>query len=202
MGMNMPRMKDALYSILLLALIALLPGCGERSIVERQPLVNQFMAQLQESSLTEGYIYQKTIENSPTKESEQQKFTLGSTSDSSLLEDELQYALQYYFALPRQREMYDTLLLADTILANVKPSAASKAELKSQKILVNKANNKISYLASHIKKDYWLYDLDIDIRVQMDSSGLYKAHQLDLYADILGFSNSLSFKLKGRRFPE
>lgn len=192
--------KDKNYYMILVGMLFFLISCQSGGGKGSTPTSSQWFTQLAESA-HQLSSYKKTVTDLKERSNYVQDSTWTemplSTEDSSfvLLED-LEYALETYYKDPYIVELLDTIRREDTLIATLKPEQEGQTDLQSQRI-VQTEDGVFQYIASHLRKKNWLYDLEIDIVVHFDSTGLYQHHLLNVRHAVPWIGKDIQAEIKG-----
>lgn len=96
--------------------------------------------------------------------------------------EDLFYAYSESFEQEGIKEFFTSSQKGDTLIAVLNADQQARIQLQSQKIL--KKEGKVLYFESFSRKDSWLYNLNIHIRVKFNAEGLYQSHSLDIYNEV------------------
>lgn len=157
-----------------------------------------FQQQLEVSCL-QPFIYEKKLhdlKNSANTE-EKQTFEINiikNPSQKNLLKDELAYSFEFDASDIKRKGDFTQSTKNDTLIYHKVPT--SNTELSTQKILYQ--NQKIRFVESVIVKKYWLYTMEMHIKVYFDAKGEYNHHFLRMYSKITGME-ALDSYILGRR---
>ena len=189
-----------LISVLTLILSQL--ACEQKGHPEAKIPRTQFNAQLAQSCLHNDIRYTKTVidVNSESATPQDSVFSsaqlfgqtsLNEATDSSscVIQQDLAYALSFYYDQPSLREYFELEQKQDTTIARIKPQYANSSDLQVQKILMQPGKDLFRYVESQIMKKSWLYELEIQIKVQFDEAGRYIHHELEIN-NLVPFSSS------------
>lgn len=86
----------------------------------------------------------------------------------------------------------------DTLLASRKPEAERQTGLVLQKIVQAPDDGIIRYLESRIRKESWLYQLEVDIQTHFDSLGHYQSHQMRTLTTVSLLGQSFEATINGQ----
>ncbi|MEM6800095.1 MAG: hypothetical protein AAF696_01760 [Bacteroidota bacterium] len=172
--------------LLLLLTTVLLSACGREAERSIAPQLAGLYQQL-ESSCNKASTYSKKVYDLNTLPPSQQD-SLYQVKDYTedilhcpIIED-LFYSYNESFEQEGIEEFFTTSQKGDTLIAQLNPNQQGRIQLQSQKIL--KKEGKFLYFESFSKKDSWLYNLKIHIRVKFTEEGLYQSHSLDIYNEV------------------
>lgn len=190
-----------------LGLLGLLSACGG----SRDPLLahkrQRFTEQLRSVCQDERVVYRKTVtdltlDSAPRQDSswQAQKGVMDTGEDSTrcVLERDLAYALAYSYEQPALRDYFQVDQQGDTLIAQLRPDAAGKLELQSQKVIPLADGEGYRYLATQLKKDTWLYKMQVQIEVFFDEKGRYDHHQLEMESEVLGGGEVFKARIEGQ----
>ena len=143
----------------------------------------QLFQQQIETTCKQAFSYEKTLHDlkNPAATAETQTLSINATQ-KGLLKSELAYTFEFDASDIKRKGDFTQTQQNDTLIFN--RVATGSTELKKQKIVYQ--GQKIRFVESLILKEYWLYTMEMHIRVYFDAKGEYSHHFLRMYSKIRG----------------
>ena len=172
--------------LLLLLTTVLLTACGREAERSIAPQLAGLYQQLETSCMqAESYIKKVYDLNTLPASQQDSLYRMATYADNVIhcpIIEDLFYAYNESFEQEGIQEFFTSIQKGDTLIAVLKPDQRGRIQLESQKIL--KKEGKVLYFESFSRKDSWLYNLKIHIRVKFSEEGIYQSHSLDIYNEV------------------
>lgn len=115
-----------------------------------------------------------------------------------MLFKDLSYAFEAFHSEEGLADQFEVRQAGDSLIADIKPDYVHTSFLQKQIMVSSTDSETIRYFENQLKRDTWLYKMDIVLQVWFDSQGSYQRHSLELETRVSLINNLFHAQIKGK----
>ena len=183
-----------------LFLASLLFSCSSSQKKEDHQLKAAVLSQIKSSVEDEQMVYIKSVKDLSGENSVIEDSSLHAKDHdlNAIITRDLDYAFNVYHQNPLYEDLLSFKTSNDTLIAELIPGNERKIDLHHQKVLWNADQTQVQFLESKVKKNNWLYTLEVSIKVEFDSLGNYTDHYMELTSSVPIIGSGIEANINGK----